>query len=899
MAEKTIDSLSELLNEEKWTRATLNSYTIQNFKDLDEIINAVIEEDLEDEVRDQTEEHLKHTKNSIIALYVSGILALRKQLVDDTNILSLVNIFTDNHKWNIVEYLCERILTFGENKVALRLLAECYEHENESDKKHAVWERLIKVDFEEADIVKELAELKESEKNIEEAVDFYKKAIHRYLNKKLFNQVRDIWQKIIEFSPDEKDFFFHLVRKVEKVLNSERASQLLEELFEHYKSVKDWDSGIEILKLVLEYDSKNVLARKEITDCYKEKYSYHSQLDEYIRLSNLNQNWRNVQEAISDFEKHISFDDGNFVCHRSWGIGRIKSIHDDEIIIDFARKRGHTMSLKMAVNALQSLSKEHIWVLKAIKKKDVLKKAVKDDPIWALKVIIKSFENEASMKQIKAELVPAILTQSEWSNWSTEARKLLKTDPIFGNHPEKMDVYMVRENPISYEEKALNKFKAEKNFFGKIATLLDFIDHGDTESDYFNEMFSYFVNIVKAYTSINEQIISSFLVVDKIIEKYPYLNPGIELTFDDIISQADDVIGLFSKIEDSELKKVFLAKLKKIENWHEYYLKVFPGFLSKMIVDELFSAGYKDELKELFYTILDHYRENREAFLWIAKQYEVDKRLQKWDIDYEKILINMVHILDLTYRAISNRREVSVNRKLNKQIHNFLFKEGRVENFVLNNDEDSINRLYTLISDVKELDPSVKIDLKNLISDKYPDFKFYGEVTSMSTKTSKVSSTKGLMATKKRYEEKQKELRHILEVEIPQNSKEIGAAIELGDLRENAEYKAGKEKQELLQITAAKLKDEIDKATIFNPDDVDPGKVSFGTLVTLINKETDKKEKYTILGPWESEPSKNIISYLSPFVLEIWNRKKGDELKFIINEQEYHYTIDEIEAASL
>lgn len=897
MAEHTTTALSELLNEEKWTRATLNNYTVQNFKELDEFLENTISNDIEDEVRDQTEEHLKHTKNSIIALYISGILALRKQLVDDTNILTLVNIFTDNHKWKIVEYLCNRILQFGENKVALRILAECYEHENEDEKKIGVWERLIKVDFEEADIVKELAELRENDGKIEEAVDFFKKAIHRYLNKKLFNQVREIWQKLIKYTPQEKDFFLHLVRKVEKVLNSERASQLLEELFEYYKTSEDWDSGIEILKIVLEYDPKNVLARKEITECYRKKYSYHSQLEEYIRLSNLNQNWRNVQEAISDFEKHISFDDGNFVFHRSWGIGRINSIHDDEIVIDFARKRGHTMLLKMAVSALQSLPKDHIWVLRVIKKKEVLKKAIKDDPVWALKTIVKSLDNEASMKQIKAELVPAILTQSEWSNWSTEARKILKTDPAFGNHPEKIDVYMVRENPISYEEKALNKFKAEKNFFGKISTLIDFIEHGDTESDFFNEMFSYFVNILKAYTSINEQVISSFLVVDMIVSKYPYLNPGLEFTFADIIQQTEDVLHIFNKIEDVELKKSFLVKLKALDNWHEYYIRIFPNFLTKLIVDELFSAGYKDELKNLFYSILDHYRENREAFLWIAKQYEIDKRLQKWDIDYEKILINMIHILDLTYRAISNRREVSANRKLNKQILNFLFKEGRIQAFVDNNDKESINRVYTLIHDVRELDPSVKIDLKNHILEKFPDFKFYGEIASMTTTTSKVSSVKGLLSTKEKYNEKQKELKHIVEVEIPQNSKEIGAAIELGDLRENAEYKAGKEKQELLQITAARLKDEIDKATIFDPANVDTSKVSFGTRVSLTNMITSEKEEYTILGPWESDPSNGIISYLSPFVNEIWNRTEGDELVFTINEQDYHYKIENITKA--
>jgi transcription elongation factor GreA-like protein len=358
--------ISDLMNEEKWTRATLNSYTINNFKELDTLIEQTISEEIQSEVKTLCDEHLSHTKNSIIALYISGILALSRQMLDDSNLLNLINIFQDNHKWNVVEFLCLRMLEFGENKFALRILADCYDSENESDKKYEIWERLVKVDYEEADIVRLLAERKESAGDKEGTVVYYKRAIHRYLNKKLFANVKDIWNKLIEYSPDDVDFFFYVEKKVAKSLTDERASQLLEDLYAVLKKEKRWDRAIDVLKRMLEYDSKNTFPRKEIIACYREKFSYNSQLEEYIKVSNLNQGWRNVHEAIEDFEKHISFDAGNFVFHRSWGIGRIASIKNDMIVIDFARKRGHEMSLKMAVSALTSLSKDHIWVLKTI-----------------------------------------------------------------------------------------------------------------------------------------------------------------------------------------------------------------------------------------------------------------------------------------------------------------------------------------------------------------------------------------------------------------------------------------------------------------------------------------------------------------------------------------------------
>jgi len=889
MSDDIVKSLHELLNEEKWTRATLNSYSINNFKELDVILEQTIKEKKQKEVKEICDEHLTHTKNSIIALYFSGIIALSWQLVDDSNLVKLITIFTDNRKWNIVEFLCNRILEFGENRFALRTLAECYDNENEEEKKYSIWERLIKVDYEETEIVKHIAEKKEKDGDLEAAVEYYKKAIHRFIGKKMFSNVKDIWHKLLEYTPEDTDFFFHVENKIAKAISGERASQLLEELYEKYKGKDDWDKCIEILKRILEYDSKNAWARKEITDCFKEKYKDHSQLDEYIKLSNLTQSWRNVHDAIADFEKHISFDAGNFVCHRSWGIGRIAEIDDNDIKIDFARKRGHAMSLKMAVNALNILDRDHIWVLKVISKKEDLRQKVKTDIPWTLRTIIKSFDNQADMKKIKSELVPSVLTPGEWSSWSTSARKILKTDPMFGIATEKIDQFVVRENPISFDEKIFNKFKAEKNFFDRIQTIKDFIKSNDLDSEYFNEMFDFFVGFLKAFNAVNEYVIASFLFVRDLVKQYPYLNPGIDYTFSDLFDQIEDVELVFSRIDDPDIKREFLHEIKQnISGWQDLFIRFFPYFLNRYIIEEL-NSDNKEKYKELIFSIVDNYRDYREAFVWLSKLH-TEPWFQELDIQFEKILIGLIHLLDISYREIDNRRDVSLNRKLNKQIQNFLFKEQYLENYIDSADEDSISRIYTLVQDVKDLDPSLKIKLRHKIMQKYPEFRFYGVVE-------KDSIPRGLLVTQKSYEERTKRLQHILEVEVPANSKEIGAAMDMGDLRENAEYKAAKEKQEILNSTAAKLKEDLNKAQIFKPDMVDISSVSFGAKVVLESRENGKFEEYSIFGPWESDPNNNIISYLSPFGSALLNHKPGEELIFTINERKYHYELKEISPA--
>ena len=127
-----------------------------------------------------------------------------------------------------------------------------------------MWDRLIRVDYEEADIVKILGEKREQDGDLAAAVDYYKKAIHRFINKKQFASVKELWDKLIHLSPEDIDFFFHIEGRIARAISGERAGALLTTLIPHYKEKEDWDTSIEILKKILAYDSKNGPARKDI-----------------------------------------------------------------------------------------------------------------------------------------------------------------------------------------------------------------------------------------------------------------------------------------------------------------------------------------------------------------------------------------------------------------------------------------------------------------------------------------------------------------------------------------------------------------------------------------------------------------------------------------------------------
>jgi len=911
-AQTLLKNLHETLNEEKWTRASLGNYSTNQFKELDAILKTARQEKVVDELKKTCDEHLSHTRNSLIALYLSGMIALSRQIIDDSAMINLVSIFLDNHKWGIVKYLCERILDYGESKYALRTLAECYKQDNEENKIFNIWERLVKVDFEEADIAKSLAEHYEKQGKTEDTIDYYKKALHRYINKGNFANVKEIWEKLLEINIEDIDFFLHIQKKIAKSISEDKAVVLLNELYAKYKE-KDIDISINILKIILEYDEKDVHGRREIIECFKKKYASHSQLDEYIRISNLSQNYRSVYQAIADFEKHIAFDKGNFVYHRTWGVGRIASIVGDEINIDFSKKRGHSMALKMAVDALQTLSKDHIWVLKATKKKEELRdmilkekeKSTNDNIILTLKIIIKSFGNACDMKRIKAEISPALLSAGEWTTWNSKARDILKSNPDFGISPENSDVFIVRDRPVSVTEKLYNEFTAAKGFYDKVSAIRDYVNNkkADPDSEYFTEMFSYFTAFLRSagnesrrtteYSAQNAEFaVSTFLLIAELSQNknYSHVKSALTLSFSDVFSNIKDIPAMFKNLKDGKLKTEFLHNVKSsLGNWADIYIKLFPYSQLPSIPEQVEEAGFADKLSALCVECFDKHRDNREAVVWFYKNARGKSWFKSANIGIEKQLITLIHILDYTFRDIENSKDTVENRKINKQVHNILFKDGDLTSFIDGADEDAIIRIFTFINDVKDLDPQDKLNLRSRILDKYPDFKFLEKAEK------KVS--RGLMVTQAMFEEIKKRLLHIMEVEVPNNSKEIEYALSLGDLRENAEYKAAKEKQTELNSQIARLQEDIERAQLFDPNSINSSKVSFGTKVTLFNESKNIREEFTILGPWESDPNNNIISYLSPFGSAILNRTAGEKFEFSINNERVSYMVEDIKAA--
>lgn len=132
--------------------------------------------------------------------------------------------------------------------------------------------------------------------------------------------------------------------------------------------------------------------------------------------------------------------------------------------------------------------------------------------------------------------------------------------------------------------------------------------------------------------------------------------------------------------------------------------------------------------------------------------------------------------------------------------------------------------------------------------------------------------------TKEGLEKVKKDLTRLERVERPDNIRAIEDARSHGDISENAEYHAAKERQSFLEGKINELRSTIGKAEVIEIEKIVSDRVVFGKTVLLYDLQTDLEVKYQLLGPYESEPAKGRISVVSPLGQALIGGRAGDEI---------------------
>ncbi|MBC7900655.1 MAG: transcription elongation factor GreA [Saprospiraceae bacterium] len=133
-----------------------------------------------------------------------------------------------------------------------------------------------------------------------------------------------------------------------------------------------------------------------------------------------------------------------------------------------------------------------------------------------------------------------------------------------------------------------------------------------------------------------------------------------------------------------------------------------------------------------------------------------------------------------------------------------------------------------------------------------------------------------MKAVKKKLQDELDSLEHELHFKLP---KDIQHAREFGDLKENAEYKAAKERQSMVQARISQLQQRLSEVDSIDLSKIPTDSVAYGSRVVLYDLERDEKIKYRLVTTEESDPENGLISTVSPIGQALMGKEEGDEIK--------------------
>ena len=732
---EALEKLENAFTEETFTRKPLLNYTIKYFTDLSGIINDINDKKEIESAIETAKNQLEKNQQHISALYSIGFLNLKIENYSDMNLDKLLGIFKNAKKWNIVEYIAQKILDeYYESDYALRYLANYYQISNREAEAVEIWERLIKFDTSNPELPEKIAHIKETAGDTVSAVHYYKIAFERNLIRKRNNAESNI-KKVLEYEPDNYNYLLKYESALYELVDANIMIDVWKIIFFYYFENARYNEALKTIKNLLNYEQSIVAQnnkkakffRHRLVDVYKALYPNHTlfeKIEEISAITNVN---KKPKECIEVFEKYIQYDVNKFVIHRNFGVGKIKALTINELKIKFvSQEEERKMTFDMAIQSLTTLPEDDINVYKAYKLKE-LKKIAEENPTELLTIILK-YRKTITAKDLKQELTASpniVVSESSYPKWLESAKKSVRASTTV-----KFDknTFLYNEGAETYDAESLAKFNKTENFFERYQIYMEYLNYTpNLNSEEAKEMHDYFVNIAKDKNSENDaKIVSAiYLKISNDNEK------GIP-SLSDMIKNIGDYTHIYEILPSSTYRDRFLKAIweGKNEEYYDIILKILYSPQVKnhyLVVNKLFADGKTDILSKTIDDIFLHYREYPESFVYFAQkildgEYS-DEAEGGIKINKNSLMIGLLSIISYLSKMVDNKETAVQGRKLLKTVYELVFDKNYLLKFIETESEDDVKIIFGEFQKLVNLEQHYKTDIISAVIKRFPNWK--------------------------------------------------------------------------------------------------------------------------------------------------------------------------------
>ena len=572
-----------------------------------------------------------------------------------------------------------------------------------------------------------------------------------------------------------------------------------------------------------------------------------------------------------------------YVVHRSWGFGQIKRYDDaaQKLVIDFKDKKGHSMDPAFCISTMEVLPAKHLLVRKETDTQKI-NELIADNPAQLLIETLQAYPNNAATA-IEIEIVLAqVLGEEKFKKWWAAAKKLIAKDARIQVPVKKTECYLIRETPVSAEDELVEQFTNTRSARRRILLAEELVDGSDKATSQ-KDLASVLAGLATSVQESNQLDAAERLYGAAIRDDLAKL-VGSETAYEpsqaSLIANQRDLPEIAEKVPvhfQSRFLELILAT-HPIETRDIVFglLKVSQGKFTTECINFLVEQGYSDDLAATLTRWQTEQNLRAPVLLWIVKNRH-SKKFAKLlnDLITPRLLSAVFFAIDYEALQAASARRIPLAD-------------------ILSEDTDLIADLLSTA------DPETARDLANtlMLNQGFEELtkksllarfiKIFPKIQSLVAADAE-SKEEQLLVSRASYEAKRAEYESIVSKEIPENSKAIATAREHGDLKENSEYKMAKQDQQVLMGKKTLLEKDLGRARITDFKEASTEQVSVGSVVTV--RASSGQTTYTLLGVWDGNPDKNILSYKTPMGAALLGKKVGDTVKVKTGTSEDSYAI--------
>jgi transcription elongation GreA/GreB family factor len=671
----------------------------------------------------------------------------------------------------------------------------------------------------------------------------------KLIDQKKFDDLEALWMEQLDRDPGDVDSFLNLAKSLRKAEQRTQSDTLLGLLADALKERALWPQRLQVLKELGRLSKHPAQMRPQIEEALRKAHGTHKSFARAFQFAGFADPQSNPVERAEKIETWLNYDEGECFYMAGRGAGCVTELNPELGIcrLDFEKEKRVSVPLGAAAKYLTPLPPGHVLREKFTDPAKLRAEAT-GKPADFFARILQSFGRPMTMPEVR-DAVIGIVPEEKWTSWWTAARK----------NPQIVVSGTGAKATYSWNASAGDAQSMIRRDFDRadVKTKLDLARKHSARSkelaDYVSStLAAEAARLARTDAATAWQILAT---LESLPGNYTATIEPSSLLSGAMASRTVAAIG------DKQLRERAIQSVRETHpDWPKVYSELFfledePRLIS-LIAGTLEKEGQTEIRDRLIDETLRYPRRHPRAFYWYAKQLNDEEQLS------DRATYNLLfQILE----AISSDEFGSVRARLKDMFD----KGGLALRIVMNvENEEQARKLVETLDRYGALEEYRRENLKHALLMKYA--------------TLREPQAEPVYATAEMLEAKRNELTHLKSVEIPANSKALQAAREMGDLRENFEYKAARQRAEYLSARVGELASEISRVRVLDPATVDTTAVRVGTKIELSNG--DVRREVTILGPWESAPEKGVYSNQSEVAKALIGHAVGDIVSFMGND---------------